>query len=699
MGIISSFRSAIKLGKILIGRGPDPSNDEDIDEELADNEEEALNTSIDESDEPEKEISGGRGVPDIQEYHKNIIAPFGLNERKEDPSRVRVGDDEVRTIFINGWKDRPLNGFLENVFHGTDVMNDISIHISPYDKRTAEEELQEKYNQAKKYVEQGDGDSTIINRADRQYDLKQTQQTLEAVQAGANLFDVGVYITIRGETEKELDNATDTIMSELRVTPASTDPEVPAKRQLEAFQSVNPIGEDKLGFTSEMTGGAIGAMYPFSSTSFIEKNGIDFGIHAGNESPIIVSRFEERGTGYNQLTFGKIGAGKSFGSQLELLRTYAVRDDVELVMVDPMDGFDNVNMALDGDEIVVGGKLGLNPLEIQARPEGVDDQIDPYTMTKTKVMEFFDMYFNLAGEDLSKIDNGRGVLERAIDEAYKQNGILPNDPDTHDNPSPTIHDVENILKQIAEDPSQFSDFESDTGIHEEHLEEAASNLQIHFSRFDEEGGEYSNLAKESEVNFSDNDVHYINLKSRESSGKIGLMMHLLLSEVYEMAKRTDKKVMLYIDEAHYLMKDARSVEYLEQIVRHSRHSDLSINFITQTIEEFFENDAAAKIAQMCSIVKIHRVETTLPPEVSDALKLRPEEEQFIKNASAGGSESSGSDASEALVGIEDKGYVPCLVVASQFEEAVIGGDYDTSSVEDPDVIEEATRQEEAQGQP
>ncbi len=65
--------------------------------------------------------------------------------------------------------------------------------------------------------------------------------------------------------------------------------------------------------------------------------------------------------------------------------------------------------------------------------------------------------------------------------------------------------------------------------------------------------------------------------------------------------------MFVIDEAHYLMNDATSLEFLETAVRHSRHYDLSIQFITQTGGEFALTPEARTIANLCSVTLVHRV--------------------------------------------------------------------------------------------
>jgi type IV secretory pathway VirB4 component len=143
-----------------------------------------------------------------------------------------------------------------------------------------------------------------------------------------------------------------------------------------------------------------------------------------------------------------------------------------------------------------------------------------------------------------------------------------------------------------------------------------------------------------------------------------LMMHLLLSEVYEQAKERPEKIMFCIDEAHYIMSDAKSLDFLEQAVRHSRHYDMGINFITQTLEEFFAHEQSEAIAQQCSMRRLHRIESGLTEDIMDTLNLNQSHVNFIQDAEPGSPE---TGYSEALYGVDEYGYVPIRIYPSDFE--------------------------------
>lgn len=612
--------------------------------------------------------------PDLKKAHQNVIAPTGINI--ENPLHAKIGEHFVRTYFINGWPDSPRDMFLQKAMHGVNLKNDISIHISPYDTEEALDQLEDDVQDADQNL-QDDVETTLGTSLSQKDDLRETVEVFQTLrQTETKLFDVSMYVTIRGDTEEELEKNDSDIVKKLWSSPALSKPVNPRNQlQLIGFKSTAPLMQDKLRYytkdeftSNEMLGGAVGAMFPFSSTKLIEPGGIEYGMHAGNSSPVIINRFEERDTGYNQLTFGKIGSGKSFGTKLDILRTYINRDDTKIIMLDPVSGFNEINDALGGEKITVGGKIGLNPLEINETPEEIlekDRQFDPYSMQKDKVMDFFEMFFAERGV---KLKDSRGVLEDAVEIAYQRKGIK-RDPETHSRESPTVIDVIKVIQEMVQEPGEFTEVSSATGVYEKDIEKDASRLLRHFTPFGD-GGQYENLTKptSNKLDFSTGEVFYLDLHQGEGSGKRGLMMYLILSKVYDHAKQTDDKVFFCIDEAHYLTKDSESLEFLEQVVRHSRHSFLSINFITQNVDDFFSHEKAHQIAQNCSLRKFHRVETGLTDEIVRLLGMTPQEASFVREAQPGDSD---VGYSEALIGVEDKGYVPTRVMASGFEEDVI----------------------------
>jgi type IV secretory pathway VirB4 component len=422
-----------------------------------------------------------------------------------------------------------------------------------------------------------------------------------------------------------------------------------------------------------MLGGAIGSLYPFSTGTIIEESGVLLGYHSVTGSPVVVDRFE-RETGYNCFVAGNTGAGKTFSTILSLLRTYAKDEDVMVIVADPFGDLGSITDILGGERVVISGKRGLNPLEISPIPESVrkaNPDLDPYTKTVQKdVIEFVQTFFTMEG---MSVDGTRGVLSVALKEAYRRKGITP-DPGTHSNESPTMRDLLDVLAEITNQPRQFTGEEPEQmpDIEADLWQKRASQLRMDLAPF-QEGGEYANLGRPTEINLTGSDVLYLDMQQIEGKQKTGVMLQLVLRAVYERAKQTDKKVIFAIDEAHYLMQDEASLSFLERATRHARHYDLSLQLITQTVDEFFtQTDELAQkskaIADNCAIKIFHQVEGLTDANADEWLDLSPPETEFIRTAKPGSDE---YGYSQALIEVGEAGRFPINVHALPSEESLI----------------------------
>jgi type IV secretory pathway VirB4 component len=146
-------------------------------------------------------------------------------------------------------------------------------------------------------------------------------------------------------------------------------------------------------------------------------------------------------------------------------------------------------------------------------------------------------------------------------------------------------------------------------------------------------------------------------------------MQLLISLVYERAKQTEKEVVFVIDEARYVLRDAENLAFLETIFRHHRHHDLSIQLVTQTVDEFFERAEAEMILDQCAIKQFHRLDG-MDDHWAAEFGLNDAQKRFVQQA-VPGNEAMGY--AEALVGVDGE-WRGIEVRALEAERAVIEGD-------------------------
>jgi type IV secretory pathway VirB4 component len=578
-------------------------------------------------------------LDDISESHKTVTAPGAV---EWETRAARVGEQWTTTLYIANYADYPNDGYLSDLFEMTDVQFDLTAHITPKNQERARNELQDIADDL-----QVDADlEQSIRSAYLQERANEAAATYKAVENGANVFDQGMFITVRADEKDELRDAVQTVKSALRDDPANLTPKTAICRQDLALQSAAPIGDNEFGRTSIALGGAVGALLssPHNAT-ILEEGGVEFGIHKDNQSPVVIDPFA-RDNGYAMFTVGDTGSGKSFSSKQNFIRSIEQSKDRIGIILEPLNNWAGVAEALDAKRITVGGTLGLNPLEIRETPEHVQramgEDASPFNEKLDDAMSFLTNFFALRGISLG---DRRTTLELALKRAYKRNGIT-DDISTHSNPSPTIREMMDVFEDMVDDPEEFvvrSDEEAGK------IKEDATWLLDQLRPF-EDDGRHANLGQESDFDIRDEKVIYLDLAQQEGSvdSSTALTMQLLISLVYERAKVSEKEVVFYIDEARYIMQDAASLAFLETVFRHHRHHDLSIRLVTQTVDEFFEHAESEAILDQCAVKQFHRLDG-MDEEWADEFGLNYAQMRFVQDAVPGNED---AGFSEALVGVD-----------------------------------------------
>ncbi|WP_435067629.1 VirB4 family type IV secretion system protein [Haloplanus sp. C73] len=614
---------------------------------------------------PSVQYTPSRGpLTDGTSRQRAAVSPSSLTCR---PGSVRAGTDWTQTLWVAEFPDMPTDGLFEGLYATPETRRtDISIHIDPRDTRATLDGLE---NQ----IEDLEADFDYLTDRRRagargiKKDLNDHRDLYDVLRnSPMRAFDVAMFMTTRHASEREVD-ATD-VRTVARQSPANLTPITPRWAQLDALVSASPMAVNRLDTqfdtTTPMLAGALGAMFPFVAGTVAEP-GIEYGTYALNESPLILDRFN-RETGYCAMVIGKLGAGKSFSTKLHLVRRAMYDPETLIVMLDPLGGFAGLQEVLGGERVTVGGTRGLNPLELRATPASVRESvpdIDPWAEQITWALTFFETFFTHVAT--SELGSRKQTLRRAIQVAYEQAGIT-RDPETHARPSPTIRDVMGVLEALLDAPE---DFGYATAGEQERVAADAQSLLTELRPSFRPGGDLANLAEQTALDL-DSPVLYLDLQQEEGTrgrSRTSLMMQVLFKAIYERAKQTDKRVVFVIDEAHYLLNDASSLEFLETAVRHSRHYDLSVQFITQTGGEFTLTPEARTIANLCSMTLIHRVREETDT-LADWFGLNEREQEWIRTAKAGNA----SDGySEALLGVDEEGWFPLRIRASDFERRVI----------------------------
>ncbi|MCY4732832.1 transferase [Natronomonas gomsonensis] len=600
-------------------------------------------------------------LDDIAERQQDVLAPSAI---EWESRAARVGEQWTSTLYIAEYPDAPKDGYLSGLFELTDVEFDLNARIVPKNQGRARDELQRVADDLRTDASLEDSvrGSYLHERADT------AVATYKAVEDGQRVFDQELVVTVRADSREELDRSIKEVRATLREQPARLEPKTAICAQDKAIQTAAPIGPNELDRSAVALGGAVGALLssPHNPT-ILEDGGIEFGVHKDTRSPVVIDPFA-REDGYAKFTVGDPGSGKSFSSKQQFIRTLARDPDRIGVVLEPLNNWNGVIDALGGRQITVGGDLGLNPLEIKPMPDHVlakrGEDASLLKERRNRVVSFFRNFFAHRGVELGP---RRTTLERAIETAYERRGIT-DDVETHDRQDPTVRDVLDILEEMSDSPEEFV---VRVDAEREKVSDDAVWLLDQLWPF-AEGGQFGNLGRQSEFDIRDEKVLYLDLVQQGGSigGQTSLLMELLISLVYERAKETDREVVFVIDEARYLMKDSATLEYLETIFRHHRHHDLSIQLITQTVDEFLARDISKIILDQCAIKQFHKLDG-MDESIADVFGLNHAQMRYVQNAIPGGDE---RGYSQALVGV-DGDWRGIEVHALADEQAVIENHY------------------------
>jgi hypothetical protein len=398
-------------------------------------------------------------------------------------------------------------------------------------------------------------------------------------------------------------------------------------------------------------GGAVGALLasPHQPT-MLESNGIELGTERRTGTPVVVNPFA-RANGYATFRVGDPGSGKSVAAKQAFLRTLLADENRLGVILEPLGNWAGVAAALGGQRVTVGGTLGVNPLDIRAVPASVQRSLgadaSPFAEKLNDVLSFLTNFFAQRGVQLGE---RRVTLELALIETYRRAGITE-DIETHGAESPTLRDLLDVLSAMIDEPEAFTARAVDAEA--EQLVAHAETLVYQLRVFDE-GERYANLGEPTAFDLRDESVLYLDLGQQEGSigEDTGLLMQLLISQVYELAKETDREVVFVIDEARYVLKDTASLSFLETVFRHHRHHDLSVRLITQTVDEFFDRTEAEAILDQCAVKQFHHLDG-MDRRWADEFGLNHAQMRFVQEALPGDPT---RGYGEALVGVDGVWY-------------------------------------------
>ena len=292
------------------------------------------------------------GVLDLQD----VIAPHALRVTSRE---LDLGEKIARTFFVISYPRFLTTGWFAPIIN-MDKVIDISIFIHPMDTNEMLRKLQKKVAEVQSQISSREEKGMVRDpMLDTAYtDLEQLRNSLQ--QAQERIFEVGLYLTIYGATREAIDKVETEVRSVLESRLVYIRPAL--FQQEQGFRSVLPLAIDEIAVHTKLNSAPLSSIFPFISFDLTSDRGILYGINRHNSSLILFDRFSLEN--YNSVTFAKSGAGKSYTTKLEILRSLMF--DTEVIVIDPEREYEYLSQAVGGRyfNISLSSEHHINPFDL-----------------------------------------------------------------------------------------------------------------------------------------------------------------------------------------------------------------------------------------------------------------------------------------------------------------------------------------------
>ena len=553
---------------------------------------------------------------------KDILAPSALEIK---PKELHLGEKIVRTFFIISYPKFLSDNWFSPIVN-MDKEFDVSIYIHPVNTQDVLRKFQKKVAEVQSQIYERESKGMVRDpKLDQSYiSLEQLRDKLQ--QATERLFDVGIYISVYGDTEKELDKIETEIRSVLESKLVYVRPAL--FQQEQGFKSNLPLNKDLLQVHSKLNSEPLASVFPFVSFNLTSNEGILHGINRHNSSLILFDRFSL--PNYNSVTFAASGSGKSYAIKLEVLRTLMF--DTEVIVIDPEREYEYLAEATGGRyfNIALTSEHHINPFDLPApRPDESRSNV-----LRTHIVSIVGLIRIMLGGLTPEED---AIIDKAITETYALKDITP----------------ESNFEEI--EPPLLSDFELVlAGL------EGSESLVSRLSKYTT--GTWSGfLNKPSNVDINKKVVVF-SIRDMEDDLR-PVAMYLITQFIWNNVRRNLRKRLLVIDEAWTMMRSEDAASFLYGMAKRGRKYYLGLATITQDVSDFLKSPYGVPIITNSSMQLLLKQSPTTIDIVKETFNLTDEEKYLLMEAQIG----------EGIFFAGTK-HVAVKIIASYTEDQIITSD-------------------------
>jgi conjugal transfer ATP-binding protein TraC len=553
---------------------------------------------------------------------KDVIAPSAL---KVTPKGINLGEKIVRSFFVISYPRYLTENWFAPIIN-LDKIFDVAIFVQPIETAGVLRTFQKKVAEVQSQISTREAKGLVRNpMLDTAYqDLENLRDQLQ--QAQEKLFDVGLYITIYADSENELDKIESEIKSILEAKLVYVKPAL--FQQEQAFKATIPLGQDDLKVYSKLNSSPLSSLFPFVSFDLTSDKGILYGINRHNSSLVLFDRFSLEN--YNSVTFAKAGAGKSYATKLEILRTLMF--DADVIVLDPEKEYEYLAEAVGGRffNISLNSDHHINPFELPLPAEGESFA----NVLRSNIINLVGLFRIMMGGLTPEED---AIIDRAITETYALKDIT-SDSNFENVEPPLMSDFELVLSGM----------------------EGGDSLAQRLTKYTR-GTWAGFINRPSNIDINKRFVVF-SLRDMEDELK-PIAMYIVTHYIWNMIRKKLKKRLLVIDEAWWMMKSEDTASFLLSLAKRGRKYYLGLATITQDVDDFMKSPYGLPIVTNSSIQILLKQSPSSMDKLQQTFNLTDEEKYLLLE----------SDVGEGIFFAGLK-HVAIKIIASYTEDQIITSD-------------------------
>ncbi len=526
---------------------------------------------------------------------KNFIAPAGL---KIDAQQLNLSGKIAKSFFIISYPRYLDDSWLAPIINLDKIFN-VSIHITPLATAEMMKKFQKKVVEIESqiYVKQEKGEVRDPKLETALRDLEDLRDSLQ--QSSEKMFEVGLYITIFGDTDDEIKKVETEIKNILESRLIYVRPAL--FQQAEAIRTTMPFCLDEIKITNQLNTSPLSSFFPFLSFDLSTNSGILYGLNRHNGSLILFDRFSLEN--YNSMVFATSGSGKSYYTKLEILRTLMF--DTNVIIIDPEREYEYLAESVGGRyfNISLNSDHNINPFDL-AEP-GEDESVAD--VLRSNIIHLVGLMRVMLGGLTPEEDS---IVDRALTETYAIKDITPDTESLDGVEFPVLGDFAEVLSGI----------------------EGSESVLQRLSKYTE--GVWSGfIGQPSNIDINKKLICF-SIRDMEDELK-PVAMYIITHYIWGEIRKELKKRLLIIDEAWIMMKNEDTASFLFGMAKRGRKYYLGLSVISQDVGDFLRSAYGLPIITNSSMLLLLKQSPSSIDLVQKTFNLTDEEKYLLLSSGVG----------------------------------------------------------------